>query len=757
VVVLDEISQTPTAEVEVVLAAVDACPGGSIWVLGDPRQSQPVGAGGAADHLARMAASGRIPAARLTVNRRQIDAADREALDLLRRGNPAASQDLRGEHGWEHELETPRETRQAMAQAVCADIDKFGPERVAALVVSHTDAEDLADRIRSHLADTGVLSGPAMTGAGWITDRTYQAGDQVLLHARCGPAGTWLVNGTTATVTRVTSAGLLVRPDGSGGDSLLPAAFVAGTRKDGSPNLSHGWVRTVDGAQGGTWEVCHLLGSSALDAYRGYTGQSRSRLPTHTWNTTRVAVVDHGGVLADRREGAEQVAEALARYPDPTLAARSDPWTLDRQLRHLIAEHEQVLSGRPPDRHEALAAATDELDRARAGLANTEAVFGATARELQALGPLAGLSRHGRDQRRRLQVRLESDTHRVRNNRDRYDEVASRVDQLRDQLRRYERFESVEGWRQADIVRLREQLDHHWADVVALCVAADDPLAYGIDKLRHARTTVISDRRATDGTIPDDRAQEWQQARHQLPGLVQQRHQAEQQLADSQARLQDAGRRRWGRHDHDAMASAQAELAVDQLRAEQAVTAERDLRDRLGALVEHQQDRQHVIAETAPKRKALDTRLAQIDAALDRSRPDRVAALAEHPPPHLVTLIGSAPDSPAGRAVWCHYAQPIEAELDHNNGSSRRGNGSPQIDRARRQIAVADRVLKARSDRPGPAEWDRLAQQAGAVIDQARREARSRNMQETAAQWQEPHRTPWFDPGAGREELGIGM
>ena len=49
VVVLDEISQTPTGEVEAVLAAVDACPGGSLWVLGDPRQSQPVGAGGIAD------------------------------------------------------------------------------------------------------------------------------------------------------------------------------------------------------------------------------------------------------------------------------------------------------------------------------------------------------------------------------------------------------------------------------------------------------------------------------------------------------------------------------------------------------------------------------------------------------------------------------------------------------------------------------------------------------------------------------------
>jgi hypothetical protein len=95
--------------------------------------------------------------------------------------------------------------------------------------------------------------------------------------------------------------GLTVRLDNDrAAEVLLPDAFVAGARKDGAPNLSHAWARTVDGAQGGTWEACHLLGSSALDAYRGYTGQSRSRRPTHTWNTARVAVVDHGGALADQ-------------------------------------------------------------------------------------------------------------------------------------------------------------------------------------------------------------------------------------------------------------------------------------------------------------------------------------------------------------------------------------------------------------------------------------------------------------------------
>jgi conjugative relaxase-like TrwC/TraI family protein len=347
VVVLDEVSQTPTHEVEAVLAAVDACPGGSLWVLGDPRQSQPVGAGGMAGHIEGLANEGAVPSARLTVNRRQRDPADREALGLLRQGDAIASQALRTEHGWEHEHASPTEAREAMAQAVCDDMVRYGAEQVAALVVSHADAEDLADRVRARLAAAGKLSGTALVGPGWTCEREYQTGDRVLLHARCGPPGSALVNGTTATITHVDDDGLGVRLNCSGQAASLPVGFVQGTRKDGSPNLSHAWARTVDGAQGGTWEACHLLGSSALDAYRGYSGQSRSCQPTHTWNTARLVPADQGGALAERRGPADLVADALARQPDPTLAARSDPWVLDRQLREQIAEHERVLATRP--------------------------------------------------------------------------------------------------------------------------------------------------------------------------------------------------------------------------------------------------------------------------------------------------------------------------------------------------------------------------------------------------------------------------
>ena len=58
VVVLDEISQTPTARSKPSWPRWMPARAGSLWVLGDPRQSQPVGAGGVADHIDRLATEG---------------------------------------------------------------------------------------------------------------------------------------------------------------------------------------------------------------------------------------------------------------------------------------------------------------------------------------------------------------------------------------------------------------------------------------------------------------------------------------------------------------------------------------------------------------------------------------------------------------------------------------------------------------------------------------------------------------------------
>jgi conjugative relaxase-like TrwC/TraI family protein len=736
VVVLDEISQTPTREVEAVLAAVDACPGGSIWILGDPRQSQPVGAGGMADHIETLAASGRIPSAQLTVNRRQVDPTDRHALGLLRRGQATASQELRAENGWEHEHARPGDTRQAMAFAVCDDVAAYGAEQVAALVVSHTDAEDLADRIRTSLAEAAVIGGPIMTGPGWTSDRDYQAGDRILLHARCGPSGSRLVNGTTATVVRVDETGLTVRLDRDGEEAVLPASFVQGTRKDGSPNVSHSWARTVDGAQGGTWEACHLLGSPALDAYRGYTGQSRSRQPTHTWNTKPLVGVDYGGILADQRDPAQVVAHALARQPDPTLAARSDPWTLDRRLRQQIAEHKQVLAGRPADPEQELAAALEQLRPAQSWLDAMETLAAGAARQLDDLGAFSGLSRRGREQRRQLEDRLAADQQRVAAARQACDDIAFRVQALqRDQIA-FDRIEKTHGWRQADLVRLRDRLDNHWAQTAAAAVRADDPLAFGIEKLRHARATTATRIEQLDASVPPDRASEWQDTRAELPALLSDRHDTERALADSQAGLEEASRRHWGRHDHDAIAAAEGRVAYNQQRIEEARNAEHDLRDRLAGIADYQRQRKQMINDSTPQRQELATGLAQLDAAFDYTRPQRVHALVSDPSPELVKRLGQPPASAAGRAVWCHHALPIEAVLDRNDGVDSRWTGwSPDAERAKKEIVIADRHLEYKSDGINPSEWSALAQQASTIYDDMLRNLRVQQAQERTAAW----------------------
>src|SRR5207344_1334089 len=111
---------------------------------------------------------------------------------------------------------------------------------------------------------------------------------------------------------------------------------------------SHAWTRTIDGSQGGAWDHVHLLGTAALDGYRGYTAQSRARQPTHTWNTATLTSVDFGGRLAHEPDPDHEVAAALARVPDTAMAAADDPWTLDRHLRHVIAAHQAVLEANPP-------------------------------------------------------------------------------------------------------------------------------------------------------------------------------------------------------------------------------------------------------------------------------------------------------------------------------------------------------------------------------------------------------------------------
>jgi conjugative relaxase-like TrwC/TraI family protein len=213
VLVLDEVSQASTRDAETVLAAVSGCAEGELWILGDPRQGQPVLAGGLADHLAGMVVAGEVPGGVLVENRRQVAEEDREALRLLRDGRAEASQTIRTEHGWEHDCGSPAASRDGLADAAVADMGSKGAGNVAVLCVSHVDAEDLADRIRCRLTVDGVIHEPGLEGPGWAGPREFQAGDRILFHTRYAGRDSGIVNGTVATVDSVATTGLTVHLD----------------------------------------------------------------------------------------------------------------------------------------------------------------------------------------------------------------------------------------------------------------------------------------------------------------------------------------------------------------------------------------------------------------------------------------------------------------------------------------------------------------------------------------------------------------
>ena len=445
VVVLDEVSQVATADAEIVVAAVADTPGARLWCLGDPHQAQPVRAGGLGVEVARLGNGGRIAAPALTVNRRQEDPDEQRALARYRSGLVATSQAIRRDHGWEHDLGSPHATREALADAVVADIATHGPAEVVALAVSHADCEDLADRIRIRLRAQGVIEGPELIGPAWRAgERLYAAGDRILIHGTLRTDGQRLHNGTVLTVTAVDDAGLC-GINQHGVVTNLPRAFVEGRRSDRSPNCSHSWARTVDGIQGGTWTQAHLLGTAALERFTGYVGQSRSRQPTHTWNVTRVPEVDVGGVPADQRSAEKVVLDALRRQPDTGFAIHDAPSRVERllteqyELRHLLRQ-------RPPDAGPALRQAEFSLASAEKELYWAHYRLQHAEERLAGFGKLSQFRRHGRDEKSSTLDQIERFTVDVRSAETKVARCHDEIEDLRTQRDRRSAWDADHDW-----------------------------------------------------------------------------------------------------------------------------------------------------------------------------------------------------------------------------------------------------------------------------------------------------------------------
>ena len=696
--ILDEVSQVATADAAWVLDTVMAIPGTQLWCLGDARQAQAVRAGGLAAEVERMMSEGTIPTATLTTNRRQREAVERAALARYRSGEVGESQTMRTDVGWEHDCGTPTATRQALAEAVVADADALGKTNVVALTVSHADAEDLADRIRAIRMARGELVGETITGPAWRDgERVYAAGDLVLVHANVAFANARLHNGTVLTVTDVAGHGITAS-DVSGRGFVLPREFVEGRRRDGRPNLSHAGARTVDGAQGGTWERVHLLGTAALDRYTGYVGQSRGRLATHTWNVTRLAEVDHGGIIVTR-DPATEVLAAMEREPAVHFAAHDDPHQLDRLLSAERAEHIAIIARQPPQVAKDLVETTERIARLTADQGHAAQGLAMATRELRALGPLERVRRGGRDRVRRAEEAV--DGQHERGERIERDLAKARAELARhDELLRQRLAWSVEhGWRAARVTEIDGQLAQHWRDAVLAVTRQDDPLAFGIDRLRQARLTTVRELHALDAALPPDRSDALRRATDDLHQREYELDHACRELAKAQQKRDQAEARHWGRIDKDARRVAEhavTDRRADVERAEARVpAAARDVEREHRAVV----DRERALEETEAARAELAATRRDLSRALDETRSGRVLIAADRPEvaPALIATIGVAPRDAAGRAVWCGIAEQVERECDRTAAGVALGAGGSRArgddGRLARLVADADALI----------------------------------------------------------------
>ena len=239
--------------------------GAKVVLIGDPRQLPELDAGGTLRALEH-----RTGAVALTVNRRQQQAWERQALASLRHGNPDLALAAYRTKGRVHTTSDSDTLRTQLVDAWVQD-RRSGQ----ALMVAGTRAEvkDLNRRARTFLQTTGEVGPDLVTLAG----RAFAVGDTVLA-LRNDPT-TALLNGTRGRLEHIDAhrQALVIRSDHDHGLVGVPFRYA----DDG--HLTHGYAMTIHKAQGITVDTCRVLVGDTMTREQLYTALSRGRTENHVY------------------------------------------------------------------------------------------------------------------------------------------------------------------------------------------------------------------------------------------------------------------------------------------------------------------------------------------------------------------------------------------------------------------------------------------------------------------------------------------
>ncbi|MGH8971635.1 MAG: MobF family relaxase [Acidimicrobiia bacterium] len=320
-------------------------------LVGDPDQLPEVGAGGA---FARLVAEAGPHLVTLSQNRRQVHAADRARLALVRDGEADAALASAAADGRLHLDESADAVRERLLADWAADPGEPARDKLlVAFTVGEAERLNAAARVilRDHLGANAItIRCSAVDRA--VDERELRVGDRVRatrndwkLGIHTGRVGTVVAvdpERVEATVVLDEARDAKGRPRPArtltlGADYLHEAELRTrwGTKRIQPPGLAHAYASTAHAVQGRTSTRAYvLLAEAGLSRQGAYVALSRARFETHLYGVT---IPDPDDVVRHHRPGDETdhqdttaLARAMTKDASPARSRRSrpPPWHL---------------------------------------------------------------------------------------------------------------------------------------------------------------------------------------------------------------------------------------------------------------------------------------------------------------------------------------------------------------------------------------------------------------------------------------------
>ncbi|MFJ7497822.1 MobF family relaxase [Streptomyces sp. NPDC097727] len=323
VLVVDEATMVDDRAAAVLMTEA-ARTGTQVIGIGDPLQLQAIAAGGWFKETHRL-----VGGLTLHENRRQEDAAERQALEVWRTGDHDQALRLLADRGRVHAVETADEARSQILTAW----DELRRERwpdthdlvdeLVVLAARNADVDALnagAQQIRRAAGDLGAEHTYALPGGDRLT---LAVGDAVRVRVNDYRSkrgqGPDLLNGYRAVVSEIAEDGRIEitwRTRSRGEDDAFVSAWLTPDQV-ASGALSLGYAMTIAASQGMTCDTSLLYGHGA-NAFATYPGLTRGKKANHLW--LPLAVVESEDTRArlgnarTEKERLERAVDAFARF-----------------------------------------------------------------------------------------------------------------------------------------------------------------------------------------------------------------------------------------------------------------------------------------------------------------------------------------------------------------------------------------------------------------------------------------------------------